>query len=361
MHLRDRVVGCLQGGAIGDALGAPVENWHWRDIRARHGRLSELLEQPARSRDGAPGQITDDSTLRHYLCTAIVESGGRVGPEDYARVWLKRLNPDRLYVTERLALEKLRLGMSPWDTGRGGLLADGAIMSIQPVGIINVGDPAQAYRDAVGVAGVHQDGVERDAAATVAAGVAVALLPTATAADVVATMEQHATFDVRRLVQAGVRLAESAGPSDALVEQFYATLLDPTFPTLAGHAWDPERSVSATSREVLPAAVAVLLAWANDPDEAIIQAAGIGRDADTIATVVGLLRRGAARGPGPAGRLARDGRVGEHRLLCRAHRRPGRGFESMADELMQTLEQTRVSIRDRLDLLDGLLGGAPAN
>ena len=145
--LTDSVRGCLLGGAIGDALGAPVENWHWTDIRRSHGRLENFLPQPARSRDGAPGQITDDSTLRHYLCLAIVEAGGRVGPDEYAQVWLHKLQPDRLYVTERIVLEKLRLGMSPWDTGRGQLAADAAIMAISPVGIINVGDPRQAYRD----------------------------------------------------------------------------------------------------------------------------------------------------------------------------------------------------------------------
>src|SRR5215210_3597553 len=158
-------------------MGAPVENWHYTDIRRRHGRITEFLPQPARARDGAPGQLTDDSTLRHYLCIAIAEKPGRVTPEDYARVWLERLNPDRLFATERIVLEKLRLGMSPWETGRGQLPADAAIMSIAPVGLINAGDPAQAYQDAFLVGGIHQDGIERDAAATLAAATAIAVVP----------------------------------------------------------------------------------------------------------------------------------------------------------------------------------------
>jgi ADP-ribosylglycohydrolase len=68
--LLDGVYGCLIGGAIGDALGAPVENWHYIDVRREHGRVSEFLPQPARARDGAPGQITDDTTLR--VCGADV-------------------------------------------------------------------------------------------------------------------------------------------------------------------------------------------------------------------------------------------------------------------------------------------------
>jgi ADP-ribosylglycohydrolase len=353
--LRDRVLGCLLGGAIGDALGAPVENWHWRDIRQRHGRVTELLSQPARSRDGGPGQVTDDSTLRHYLCTAIVETGGRVGPEEYAAVWLSRLNPDRLYVTERIVWEKLRLGMSPWDTGRGQLLADAAIMSIQPIGIINVGDPVQAYRDAVAVAGVHQDGVERDAAATVAAGVAVALLPGSTAGDVVATMEQHSTYDVRRLVAAGIELADRSDDLDELVSRFYDTCLDRTFPTLAGQDWDPERSVAATSREVLPAAVAVLLACADDANAAIVEGASIGRDADTIATVVGCFS-GALHG---AQGLRADWRAtvesANSAFFAELTGDPTQGFDAMAGRLMGAIGQTRRAASTRLGLLDRLL------
>jgi ADP-ribosylglycohydrolase len=75
------------------------------------------------------------------LCQAIIEAGGHIGPDQYAQVWLDRLNPDRLFVTERLVLEKLRLGMSPWETGRGQLAADAAIMAIAPVGVINAAEP----------------------------------------------------------------------------------------------------------------------------------------------------------------------------------------------------------------------------
>lgn len=29
----DKIYGCLIGGAIGDAMGAPAEDWHYTDIR----------------------------------------------------------------------------------------------------------------------------------------------------------------------------------------------------------------------------------------------------------------------------------------------------------------------------------------
>ena len=79
--LLDAVYGSLIGGAIGDALGAPVENWHYTDVRREHGRLTEFLPQPARSRDGAPGQITDDTTV---LPLPDCASGGSVSPFAFA-------------------------------------------------------------------------------------------------------------------------------------------------------------------------------------------------------------------------------------------------------------------------------------
>jgi len=285
----DRVYGCLIGGAIGDALGAAVENWHYADIRQVHGKVETFLPQPARSRDGEPGQITDDSTLRHYLCQAIIEAGGRVGPDQYAGIWLDRLNPDRLFITERLVLEKLRLGMSPWETGRGQLAADAAIMAIAPVGVVNAGDPGQAYQDGYVLAGLHQDGLERDAAATVAAGTAACFDDDASPETVVHSMQTHASYQVRRLVDAGAALALAAGTPDAFTEQFYDRLLDHTFPCPPEQTWDPQRSVAATSREILPAVTGLLCLCGHDPNLALIEAASFGRDADTVATVVGCL------------------------------------------------------------------------
>lgn len=353
--LFDAVYGTLIGGAIGDALGAPVENWHYEDVRRVHRRVTEFLPQPARARDGEPGQITDDSTLRHYLALAIVERGGRISPDDYARVWLERLNPDRLFATEQVVLKKLRLGMNPWETGRGQLLADAAIMSIAPVGIINAGDPRQAYQDAFLLAQLHQDGLERDAAATVAAAQATAVVPGATVDDVVSTMREHSTELVRRLVDAAIALAERSDGVDELVEGFYASMLDPSFPTPPDEPWDPQRSVAATSREVLPIVTALLLACGDDVNRCLIEAASVGRDADTIASVVGCLA-GALHG---AHAIRPDWiAASEHAnrdFFAELHGDPDANFRAMAERLLTALGNERDEMERRFGALNALL------
>jgi ADP-ribosylglycohydrolase len=245
--------------------------------------------------------------------------------------------------------------MSPWDTGRGQLAADAALMAIAPVGLINVGDPAQAYRDGFLLAGLHQDGLERDAAAAVAAGTAVALMPDATAGDVVEAMASQASYQVRRLVHAGVELADRSAGVEDLVERFYATMLDPTFPTPPGEEWDPERSVAATSREVLPAVVAVLLACPGDPNEAIIQAAGIGRDADTIASVVGCLAGSMHGAEALRSHWVDSVEAANADFFAELTGDPQHGFVAMADQMVGAIESERNALQRRLDLLTELL------
>jgi hypothetical protein len=58
-------------------------------------------------------------------------------------------------------------------------------MAIAPIGIINAGNPDQAYQDGFNIAFVNQDDVNRDGAATLAAGIAAAFIPDATVASVV--------------------------------------------------------------------------------------------------------------------------------------------------------------------------------
>jgi ADP-ribosylglycohydrolase len=352
----DAVYGCLIGGAIGDAMGAPVENWHYADIRERYGRVREFV--PHDHGAGLPGSVTDDSTLRHYMCLAIVRKGGRITPNDYARVWLEDMNPDRLFYTERIVLEKLRLGMSPWETGRGQLLADAAIMSIAPVGLINAGDPAQAYQDAFNVASIHQDGIERDAAATAAAGFAAAFAPGATVESVLRVMEELSTQEVGRLVSIAMDLARHATSVDGFVERFYATMLDMSFPVPPGEEWEKNRSPAPTSREVLPAVVGIFHLCEGDANRCIVEGASFGRDADTIASVVG----GLGGALGGAGAIREDWieqcESANEEFFTEVEGDEQANFLRMAGRLVEATESEKRAIRERLDTLSRITRGA---
>lgn len=78
MHDRlARFRGCLLGGAVGDALGAPVEFHSWDRIEAEHGPggLGDFAEAYGRI-----GAITDDTQMTLFTAEALIRAGnGRTG------------------------------------------------------------------------------------------------------------------------------------------------------------------------------------------------------------------------------------------------------------------------------------------
>ncbi|MGH3658424.1 MAG: ADP-ribosylglycohydrolase family protein [Micromonosporaceae bacterium] len=74
--LRDRVRGCLQGGAIGDALGGPVEFDDLATIRRRHPGGVDLDE---------PGLITDDTQMTLFTADGLIR--GLLHGDPVARLW----------------------------------------------------------------------------------------------------------------------------------------------------------------------------------------------------------------------------------------------------------------------------------
>ncbi len=73
--LRERFVGCLLGGAIGDALGAPVEFLSWREIERRFGPNGIRTFASAY---GGTGRITDDTQMTLFTAEGLIRAEHRV-------------------------------------------------------------------------------------------------------------------------------------------------------------------------------------------------------------------------------------------------------------------------------------------
>lgn len=71
---RDRFRGCLVGGAVGDALGAPVEFHSIRQIRARYGPAGIADYDVAYGRRGA---ITDDTQMTLFTAEGLLRANVR--------------------------------------------------------------------------------------------------------------------------------------------------------------------------------------------------------------------------------------------------------------------------------------------
>jgi len=349
----DAVYGCLIGGAIGDAMGAPVEGWYYQQIREKYGKVTELMPYKKGYCGGLAGAITDDSTLRHYMCLAIVQKGGRITPDDFARIWLEKLNPKRLWLNEIIVHTKLKVGMNPWDTGKGNPPAGCATMAISPIGIINAGNPAQAYQDGFNIAFVNQDNADRDAAATEAAGVAAAFTPGATVESVLAAMMEYSSDIVKRAIILTMDLAHSSDTVDEFAEKFYATMLDWTWPS---RNWNKERFFSGSSLEIVPVVMALLHLCEGDVNQCIIEGASFGRDCDTISSVVG----GIAGGMQGASAISKEWidtceKANEEFFEELAGDKKA-NFHSMAVRLIEVLKAEKQKAQDRVNMLGNIIG-----
>ena len=78
-----RVLGCLLGGAIGDALGAPIEFMSLSEIQAQFGAQGLTEYQPAYGRLGA---ITDDTQMALWTAEALIRADNRIADRGLCNV-----------------------------------------------------------------------------------------------------------------------------------------------------------------------------------------------------------------------------------------------------------------------------------
>ncbi|HEX5260464.1 MAG TPA: ADP-ribosylglycohydrolase family protein [Gaiellales bacterium] len=105
-RLADRARGAMLGLAVGDALGAPLEWLHPDQIAARYGGpLRDLVASPLWER----GEWTDDTAMALALAESIVDQGGYVEQDVFARYALwARSGPKDIGSTVDAALRRAR-------------------------------------------------------------------------------------------------------------------------------------------------------------------------------------------------------------------------------------------------------------
>ncbi len=71
MNRLERIKGCLLGGAVGDALGAPIEFLEWPAIQAKFGPQGIIDFAPAY---GISGAITDDTQMMLFTAEGLLRA-----------------------------------------------------------------------------------------------------------------------------------------------------------------------------------------------------------------------------------------------------------------------------------------------
>ena len=301
-----RAYGALAGLALGDALGMPTQEMSPAQIRAVYGRITGLVDGDA-SQPYAPGMpagsVTDDTyqalALASFLGRGKGSSAGAVTLDlgGFAHdllnweEWMKAQGSlDLLGPSTKAALERVRLGADPLRV-RGMGTTNGAAMRVAPVGIaVSTDDPEvfansvwstcqlthatrQGFQSAALVAAAVSMGIDWDTPSP--SDMTTLLWKTLTYVDSLPergawTPDPDVVAATRRAMQLAVNPASSS--LECLVEQV---------------------GTSVASAHAIPMAFALL---ARDPSpQALLDAANIGGDTDTIGAIAGAIL-GAALG-----------------------------------------------------------------
>ena len=295
-----KVYGCMLGGAIGDAMGGPVEGREWTPemLREQYGEIDSLMpyERPtgyhAHFHKGA-GAYTDDTRMKHLLCQAIIEAGGMPKPGDFGHVLARAYHnaPDEMHegLVEEYYLKAI------WGRDKvifSGEPTNGAIMANSPIGIMAACRPDDAYQAGFDLA-FPTDGYAKTASAMMVAAIASAMNPSATIDTIIEdTRNAHLKFAERRegprwntlpwkydpnlhFLDKGIEIAREAKDYIETQEKLYETLE-------WGHLFS-----EATHTLVVP--LAMFVNCGGDFKQSITACVMYARDNDSYASVVGAL------------------------------------------------------------------------
>ena len=295
-----RAYGALAGLALGDALGMPTQAMSPEQIRAVYGRITGLVDGDA-SQPYAPGMpagsVTDDTEQALLVASLLVRgrgsSSGRVALDagEFAHALLawedsmiERGSLDLLGPSTKAALERVRAGEDPLSVGGAGT-TNGAAMRVTPIGIaMSTADP-EAFADAVwsSCRVTHATRQGFQSAALVAAAVSMGIdTPRSVASDMTALLWKAVSY-VDSLPERG---AWTPDPDVvAATRRAMQLVANPASSSL--ECLVEQVGTSVASAQAIPMAFALL---ARDPSpQALLDAANIGGDTDTIGAIAGAI------------------------------------------------------------------------
>ena len=294
----DRVVGCLVGGAVGDALGAGIEFMTHGDIVDEFGPEGVTDIVPAY---GLPVAITDDTQMALFTAEGLIEAA-KTGTDQVASIWdaYKRWYhtqggplPEEADLDKGLlAVPEVHNMRAPGNTCMGALRGDipgtrtqptnnskgcGGVMRAAPAGLVT-DDPIQAYRlgcDLAALTHGHPTG-------WIAAGAFAAII-----------CELAQGADPAAAVQTGLLLAKGEEAGEEVAEALSAAIAAKEQPDLSV-AEIEELGAGWIAEEALAISVACFLIDLTPRDQLLLAVNHSG-DSDSTGSILGNLI-GAAKG-----------------------------------------------------------------
>lgn len=288
-----RAYGALAGLALGDALGMPTQAMSPQQIQTVYGHVTGLVDGD-KSQPYAPGMaagsVTDDTEQALLIASLLLKghgSGLNLDASEFSHALLawedsmiERGSLDLLGPSTKAALERVRAGENPLRVGGEGT-TNGAAMRVTPIGIAASTSDRQLFADAVwsSCQVTHATRQGFQSAALVAAAVSLGI--DAGAADVTDLLWKAVTF-VRSLPERG-----AWSPEPDVVAATHRALKLAAQPSSSPQWLAGQIGTAVASAQAIPMAFALL---ARDPSpRALLQAANLGGDTDTIGAIAGAI------------------------------------------------------------------------
>ena len=288
-----RAYGALAGLALGDALGMPTQAMSPQQIRTVYGRVAGLVdgdESQPYAPGMAAGSVTDDTEQALLIASLLLKGHGSglnldAGEFSHALLaWedsmIERGSLDLLGPSTKAALERVRAGENPLRVGGEGT-TNGAAMRVTPIGIAASTSDRQLFADAVwsSCQVTHATRQGFQSAALVAAAVSLGI--DAGAADVTDLLWEAVAF-VRSLPERG-----AWSPEPDVVAATHRALKLAAQPSSSLEWLAGQIGTAVASAQAIPMAFALL---ARDPSpRALLEAANLGGDTDTIGAISGAI------------------------------------------------------------------------
>lgn len=299
--LYDRILGCLTGAGMGDALGAGTEAMSYAEIlECYKGRVTEFKDSTFSkiSVGNRAGEITDDTSQMYEMVKAIIKNNGELTPQAAGEgllAWSEnwpRFFPRCAGPTTKQIIELVKQGMDPTSAAKEGRTysmgtTNGAIMRIAGAGCSNPGDVEKAIKTGIAMTACsHGTQIAYSAAGCISAAIAKAMEENSDVNSVI----KAAIYGAKKGEEIGLKEARIAAGPRVLPKVLKAIELA----YAADNQEEAEKLINdemnSDSAAIVPTcAMAIGLFVANDGDfkNTLISCVNIGGDTDTLGCVAG--------------------------------------------------------------------------
>ena len=300
--LYDKILGCLTGAAIGDAMGAPTEGLSKQEIENIYGKRIEGFIQ---EKDNAYcygnflGEITDDASQMYEMAKAVADCDGNLTvdaaakalvrwSESYPKYYPRNAGATTSQVIEQLknGEDPIKLGLIGKKCGRG--TTNGAAMRVAGAGLTSVGDLEKAIQNATTMCRPsHGTQHAFSGASAIACGIAEALKDDSTTISIV----KACVYGAKKGEEIGIKTARKAEGLRVinLIKTAAAEALLADSMIDAENRLDENIGADGSIQASIGLSIGLFLASDGDYKNVILSCANIGGDSDTNACIAGML------------------------------------------------------------------------